>query len=314
MAKAGKDFRTGEAPGSLPLVTIGVLSYNYEQYVISALDSLLHQTYPFIELIIIDDCSSDNAPALIDAWINKHQLHCTYLKNENNLGITRVSNLLVKMAKGKYINLFATDDIMLPEKIARQVNILEEAGEEYGLCYAKAEKMDEEGHSIPDEEEFAIHEGDVLVSYLKKEFAFSTPVQLIRTSVYKKVGLYDERVLIEDYNFFVRLFSKYKVKYCDYPCLIYRMKIHSPINHAVQKNSQERYCHDRILSIEQALKFTGNLEAKKILLSKMGQYLNNLAMTGSTFFYKMLFFLLSRGHFTIPVRSIKYRIGYLMNK
>src|SRR6476469_2566780 len=111
------DFRTQKSYAQ-PLVTIGVLSYNYSCYVEDALNSLLKQTYPFIELIIVDDCSTELAtPGKIKNWIADNNIHCTFIQNRKNLGITEVSNMLVKRAKGRYIDLFATDDIMLPEKI-----------------------------------------------------------------------------------------------------------------------------------------------------------------------------------------------------
>src|SRR3982751_3665251 len=138
-----KDFRTKKAYDQ-PLVTIGVLCYNYSRYIEAALSSLLEQTYPFIELIIVDDCSTELSVPAIKNWIADNNIHCTFIQNKKNLGITKVSNMLVKKAKGKYISLFATDDIMLPEKIAKQVKILEETGEEYGMCYANVETMDEE--------------------------------------------------------------------------------------------------------------------------------------------------------------------------
>src|SRR4051794_768989 len=100
--------RIGDTKSNIPLVTIGVLSYNYAQYIIAALDSIINQTYKNIELIIIDDCSADESPQLVKDWIERHVVTCTYLKNETNVGITKTSNTIVQLAKGKYITLFAT--------------------------------------------------------------------------------------------------------------------------------------------------------------------------------------------------------------
>ena len=85
-----------------PLVTIGVLSYNYSRYVIAALNSLLAQTYSNIEIIIIDDKSVENTPDLIDQWIKENNVSCMFIKNTENIGITRVSNKIVGLSKGKY--------------------------------------------------------------------------------------------------------------------------------------------------------------------------------------------------------------------
>src|SRR5207244_2122722 len=75
-------------------------------------------------------------------------------------------------------------------------------------------------------------DGDALIPFITREFGFITPTGMIRRSAYDKIGMYDERVLIEDYNFFLRLVACYKVKYCDYPCIIYRWKVKgTPVFH-----------------------------------------------------------------------------------
>jgi glycosyltransferase involved in cell wall biosynthesis len=288
-----------------PLVTIGVLSYNYSKYVIAALNSLLAQTYSNIEIIIIDDKSVENTPDLIDQWIKEKNVKCTFIKNTENIGITRVSNKIVGLSKGKYISLFAIDDIMLPRKIELQVKLLEEAGEEYGLCYANVERMDEDGQPLGlyvPKNEFVAQEGYILKSFVTDELSFSTPGCLIRTSVYKKAGMYDERVLYEDYNFFLRVFALFKAKYCDYPCLIYRTRSTSPIYEEWTKNNRERYHRDRVLSNLQALKFINDKDVREYLMKKNSQYLKSLSMHKSGYVKELIFTLLKNGYWNIPLR------------
>jgi len=315
------DFRNRTKEPNVPLTTIGVLSYNYTMFIDEALDSLLTQTYPNIELIIVDDCSSDNCPEKIENWIKKNNIHCTYIKHKNNKGITKTSNEIVSLATGKYITLFATDDIMLPERIEKQVQILEECSDEYGLCYANVELIDEDGHFIgyhQDEQTYNFKEGDVLYDYITRNFRFATPVSLVRLAVYKKTGLYDEGVLIEDFNFFIRLFALYKVKYCEYHCLKYRVKKHSNIHSHMSENHSERYYHDRILSIHRGLKYTSDKKARKFYYQKIDQYLKSLAIGNSRYFPGMFRYLLLRGYFVAPYKaaivSAKKRVRALFSK
>jgi glycosyltransferase involved in cell wall biosynthesis len=301
------DFRTKKTYTDIPLVTIGVLSYNYSQYIDAALNSLLLQTYPNIELIIVDDKSEEDSAAKISRWIKDNDLKCTFIQNEKNQGITKVSNLIVSKAKGKYLSLFATDDIMLPEKIERQVNILEEAGEEYGLCYANTQTMDEDGVMtgyFVSPEKFVINEGDILERYVFGKVPFATPSTLIRRSVYDKIGLYEERILIEDYNLWLRLFACFKVKYCDYPCLIYRVKKESGIWNRWGANKNERYFHDRIISNHDALKFIDNEKVRKFLESKISQYLKSLAYNKSRYTKKLIKLLVQNGYYKIPAKVL----------
>ncbi len=302
------DFRTKTIRTDLPLVTIGVLSYNYSNYIKEALNSLLLQVYPNIELIIIDDCSTERETvSFIEKWIAANDIHCTFIQNEINQGICKVSNTIISLSKGKYVSLFATDDIMLPEKIERQVEILEEAGESFGMCYANALTIDENGDRLGYYGRIGHQykpEGDVLEKFVFHEFGFATPVALIRKSVYEKTGLYDERVLYEDYNFWLRLFAISKAKYCNYPCLMYRLKRKSAIFDEWNKNNKERYYRDRILSNLQGIHFTTNKRVRHYLSSKIRQYLKALSANRSFYLKDIIVYLLLHGFIQIPLKVL----------
>ena len=302
-----KNFRNQPLEPAKPLVTVGILSYNYEQFIAAALHSVLTQTYHNIELIIIDDCSTDNCPKIITDWIKQNNINCLYLQHQQNAGITQTSNEIVSHATGKYITFFATDDIMLPERIAKQAAILEDAGEEYGMCYANAQTIDEHDNNLgfySNKQVFP--EEDILEAFLNKEVSFATPTLLLSKSVFDKTGLFDTRVLIEDYNFLLRLLAIYKVKYCAYPCLIYRQKVstQSIIHQHMAQNNAERHYHDRIISNHQALAFVKHASVRATLINNITKALRNLAYSNSQYYFKMLFFLLFNGYWHIPVRTV----------
>lgn len=301
------DFRPGTINDKIPLVTIGVLSYNYSAYVLAALNSLITQTYSNIELIIIDDKSTESTPDIIEKWIAENKINCVFIKNEINIGITKVSNKIVGLTNGKYISLFAIDDIMLPEKIERQVKAMEEAGEDFGMCYANVNTMDEKGNFLGhfvEKDKFVAYNGDILKPYVFGQLNFATPGSLIRTSVYKTTGLYDERVLYEDYNFWLRLFACFKAVYCEYPCLIYRVRKASELFNTWTKNNNELYHRDRILSNHQALKFIDDPEVINFLKKKITQYLKSLSAQNSAYTKDITIYLIKKMYWSIPFRVI----------
>ncbi len=301
------DFRSSNEITDLPLVTIGISSYNYSSYIIAALNSVLQQTYQHIEVIIIDDCSSDDCPQKISQWILQNKLHCTFIVNETNQGITKVSNQFVQLAKGKYLTLFATDDEMLPEKISLQVQLLENAGEEFTLVYANPIALNEQGKELGlfvDATKFKPQDGFVLKAWLQKEIVLVPPATLIRTSAYAKTGLYDERVLFEDYNFWLRLLAISKAIYCSYPCIKYRVKEQSAILNKWNDNKQERYFHDRILSHQLAFTFIKDAEVKQIIQKKTTQYLKAMADNKSSYLKQDVWLLLKAGYFKIPLKVL----------
>ena len=106
-----------------PLVTIFMSSYNAESTIGYAVRSLLEQSYENIEVIVVDDCSTDNTKKILEkiaAKDNRVSLHF----NEKNRGTYNNRNLGLSKAKGKYFTVLDADDYCLPERIKQQVDIL----------------------------------------------------------------------------------------------------------------------------------------------------------------------------------------------
>lgn len=106
----------------IPVVSIIMPVYNVEKYVTEAIDSILSQTYTDFELIILDDCSTDNSVAEIKKFKDPRiVVHC----NLKNIGLAENLNTGLRLAKGKYIARMDGDDISLPERLKVQVTYLE---------------------------------------------------------------------------------------------------------------------------------------------------------------------------------------------
>src|SRR6056297_934697 len=117
-----------------PLVSVIIPSYNHAQYIESAIESVLAQTYPNIELIIVDDGSSDNSHEVIRKYEEHPQI--SIILNKKNKGQSAVINQALATSSGKYIAILPSDDWFLPEKIALQVAKMEACDQEVGVVYA----------------------------------------------------------------------------------------------------------------------------------------------------------------------------------
>src|SRR5689334_1867763 len=93
---------------NLPLVSILAANYNNARYVLESLESIKQQTYPNIELIIVDDASADNSPQLISDWLKTANIPHKYIVHEQNKGLCSTCNELLRNANGKYISFIAT--------------------------------------------------------------------------------------------------------------------------------------------------------------------------------------------------------------
>jgi glycosyltransferase involved in cell wall biosynthesis len=211
-----------------PLVSAIVLSYNQSRFVLETLKSIKAQTYSAIQLIIVDDCSSDESVAIIERWLQENKLVCTFIRHQQNHGICKSLNDALAVAKGKYISMTASDDVWLPDKLARQVEIMESQPEYVGMLYSDAFQIDEHGDSLPDMF-IARHRklpemphGQVLNRLLEGNF-IPAMTTLVRRSCYDKVGFFDENLPWEDWDMWMRIARHYWFAYSPTPSARYRV-------------------------------------------------------------------------------------------
>jgi len=110
---------------NFPLVSIIAICYNHEKYVIETLDSILDQTYANIQLIIMDDCSSDNSVQVINDWIKEKKVECIFVPHIENCGLCKTLNEALNYVNGDYYQAISCDDILMPEKITTQLAIFD---------------------------------------------------------------------------------------------------------------------------------------------------------------------------------------------
>lgn len=107
------------------LVSIITPSYNSAKYITEAIQSVQKQTYRNWEMIIVDDCSSDNTVSLVEQFIeDDHRIHLLKLNKNSGAGVAR--NTAINEAKGKYIAFLDSDDLWKPEKLSKQIEFMNE--------------------------------------------------------------------------------------------------------------------------------------------------------------------------------------------
>lgn len=115
-----------------PLISVIVPVYKVEQYLEKCVDSLLRQTYPNLEIILVDDGSPDACPAMCDALANANDRITAYHKANGGLGSAR--NYGVERARGDWIVFVDSDDCVLPEYISDMWTLLEQYGADFVTC------------------------------------------------------------------------------------------------------------------------------------------------------------------------------------
>ena len=123
------------------LVSIIMPSYNTAPYIEETIQSVLNQTYTNWELIIVDDCSTDNTDEVLET-IKDDRIRC--FKNEKNSGAAVSRNKALREAKGQWIAYLDSDDLWMPEKLEKQIEFMEENG--YAFSYTNYEEIDVNGN------------------------------------------------------------------------------------------------------------------------------------------------------------------------
>jgi glycosyltransferase involved in cell wall biosynthesis len=205
------------------LVTVICLCYNHEKFVTESLLSVINQNYPFIELIIVDDCSIDDSKNIIKKWLLDYP-EIQFITNETNLGNTKSFNKALKLVKGDYIIDLAADDILVPNCISLQINAFRESTfKNLGIVYGNAELITEKGefdsYYFPVDNNHKTIEkrqtGAIYLSVLSGGNSICSVSSMAKKSVYDFLNGYDETLAYEDLDFWIRSSRLYEFDFID---------------------------------------------------------------------------------------------------
>lgn len=258
------------------LVSVIIPCFNAEQWLREAIDSVFKQTYSLIELIVIDDGSTDNSLDIIKSYSEK-----IIWETGPNRGGNHARNRGLALSKGVYIQYLDADDYLKPEKIQRQVEYLETTGDDvvYGDWQHQYHYPD--GKVILDEVKISGNQSDILASLLSGWWV-SPACLLFRRSSVEAAGVWDETLMAgQDKDFFLSVVaSGAAVSYQPGCYSVYRRYG----NVTVSTSSKKRYLENHIRILD---KYQNRLLAEGKLLP---HYKYALAQS---------FFVIARGYLDI---------------
>lgn len=199
------------------LVSVVVISYNAQAYILDLLNSVYAQTYKNIELIIADDCSSDATVPICREWLKgKEQrfLGVQILAARENRGTVKNLNAGIRASNGAYIKIIAADDILLPTCIEDCICYCKQEGIEFmmGQCeWVLNDGVTPTEHNYDEEKERQFYEGDAKTQYemlLLANDVICSPGEFYSARFLEKYDYFDEKYdLLEDYPFFLKITS-----------------------------------------------------------------------------------------------------------
>lgn len=188
-----------------PKVSILIISYNQKDYVAEALESAINQDYENLEVVISDDGSTDGTAEIIAQWQSRYPERLVALLNKDNVGITRNSNRALHACTGEFIAVQGGDDILLPGKIAAQVQwFLED--QERVLCGHQVEMFYEGGLLRPSHlAESRLRKGKGPEDLIRNGVPFPATAIMIRANVIPSHGFDESIPMASDWLFWIEV-------------------------------------------------------------------------------------------------------------
>ncbi|MCD9475608.1 glycosyltransferase family 2 protein [Photobacterium phosphoreum] len=292
-----------------PLVSIVIISFNHSKFITDAMDSVILQNYPNIELFLYDNYSSDNSVEIIKSHPKIDEFKCVF--NRENKGLISVLNDVLNKSKGEYFSILAGDDVMLFDKTLKQVEFLESNHIYYG-CAGSQLKIDCNGNNLPQKQQ-----NNLINSFkcIDKDYLFNhsniiySPTAMYRLKTLIELGGYCDAIQIEDlYMFYKAAYNNLKIALI--PKVFVHYRIHGSNSHTkydwmtdnkmkilseYKDTADYKKLRDLIyMESFYVLSKTNKKRAKGMFFDMVKIYLNNITNKKSLYFYGGMFNLIFR--------------------
>ncbi len=264
-----------------PLVSVCIPAYNNADYILETINCILSQSYKNIELIVVDDASSDNTVDVVKT-VNDKRLKV--YSNDTNLGMAGNWNKCLSLCSGKYIKLVCADDLIHRRLIEKEVLIMEKY-DNVNLVSSDTEFIDVHGQSKGYYRRY--HKAGLVEGKRASRFSIFTRdylgaplANMIRKSVYDKLGGFDESFhYIIDYDFFMKLYNYGTIYIIHKPLNFFRIRDDSNTGEVLGGGKEDVYIEEHRRLVE---KYALELGLKKwqvelsVLIRKVTSVLGRL--------------------------------------
>jgi len=185
------------------MVSVVIPTYNREESIGKSVNSVLEQTYRDLEVIVVDDGSTDNTEAVLREISDKRLI---YVK-QNNAGACVARNRGLKMAKGEYIALHDSDDVWHPDKLEKQVSVLSSTGADLVFCKYNRNEPGKEPKKAP------VQYKEGFLNPVKTVYGIGTQTIIAKQEVFREFLFDVDMPRFQDLELLFRISKKYRI-YC----------------------------------------------------------------------------------------------------
>lgn len=252
-----------------PLVSVICSCYNHEKYVIESIQSVLNQSYKNIQIIVVDDFSTDDSVNVIETFLQNFP-EITFIKNNSNLGVTKSVNNAMNFAKGAFYIDLSADDILMTNCIETQQKTFENSAfKNVAIVFGNAELISENGNhdSFYFNQSKSIKSGDIYCEILSLKTVICSVSAMYKKSVFKLIGGYDENLFYEDLDFWIRVSRNFEIEFIDK--VIVKKRILSDSLHANFFVKNKKISQSNYIILKKAYKINSSKEEFKTLKDRI---------------------------------------------
>jgi len=196
------------------LTSVVVPAYNHAHYIRACLDSVRNQTYPELELVVVDDGSSDGTGEIVQRFIQEHgsRFRRVELIRQDNRGVSATCNRAIAACRGEWVHLLGSDDLLYPHKIEVQWRAIQDwKDQRLALVYADADLIDKDGTVVPKSAGERPRSDPDPQAYLSLILGnpIPNPTVALHRERFARMGGFDESLRLEDWDCWLRLATRY---------------------------------------------------------------------------------------------------------
>ncbi len=256
-------------------VTVICSCYNHSSFVEESLKSVLNQTHKNIQLIVVDDFSTDDSVSIIEKFLSNFP-QILFIKNTTNLGLTKSFNHAMQLANGEFFIDLAADDILLPNCVEIQLKTFQKSPfENLAIVYGNTELISEKGTHISyyfdvDSQNKTIEKkqsGDLYINIISNKTVICSVSSMVKKSVFDALNGYDENLSYEDYDFWIRASRNHNIEFID--VILVKKRIVSNSLHASFFTSKNKHGYSTHQILKKAFNLNQNKKENQILLGRI---------------------------------------------
>ncbi len=199
------------------VVSVVVATYNMARYLRAAVESVLDQTYPHLEVHVVDDGSTDDPRSVLAAVLSRDSRLRLHVIPQS--GQAKAKNVGIRAATGEFVGFLDADDLWVPDKLERQLPLFDRP--QVGVVYSNHLNIDGEGRALPTS--WAEPRTGWVTNELFIENFVTGMTAIVRRECFDRVGLFDESMAMGiDYDLWLRISVAYEFAHLDYQTYLYR--------------------------------------------------------------------------------------------